>query len=547
MQVYAEGRAAAAAVQSPSEACGALARQPNRRSLESFEGRRFQVSENQDATRRAGLSADPWSPVALGALFFLLYLATLCRGIYWYDSAEFVTAAVTLGIPHPPGYPLYTLLAHAFTWLPIAPALAVNGMSAVGGGLSVALLHCVIRRLGASNGAAAIGAATLGASALFWSQALIAEAYTPGLAMMLGAWLLLVRAVEEDRTGFAVAAAGLAGLGLGVHLGIATCGLGFVILALGEGPALQRVKRGALAGGAALLGLAHFAYIPWRAAMEPALNFGAASNWKNFLWLVSGGNYKNWFIEDQAFGPRALHVGGLLYDQLLIAGVVLAAAGFVWLWRERRIHAVAMAAMMAGNLYWFFWYGVHDLEIFFLPTTVVLCAAVGLGAHALLLFAQRLSERAPSLPVRAMAAGLLCLWPVSLAAGNYRTVDMSDFDEAERFAAAAVEGLPDGAIIVDYTTPGEWKFDAVFGMYVQKVLGQRNDVEVLKAPQPAAVIKLLREGRSVFAYAASPPIHGFFGVMGSEPLLRIVGPSPGLAEHMGEAPARRTAPVARAH
>ena len=53
-----------------------------------------------------------WDSVTVGAL-----------------GAEFVTAGVTHGITHPPGYPLYTLLGHLFTWLPIEPATAVNLMS----------------------------------------------------------------------------------------------------------------------------------------------------------------------------------------------------------------------------------------------------------------------------------------------------------------------------------------------------------------------------------------------------------------------------------
>ncbi len=56
-----------------------------------------------DATytsQRDGLVA-----ITLGGAFFGLYLLTLCRTVFWYDSAEYVTAAVTLGIPHPPAIP----------------------------------------------------------------------------------------------------------------------------------------------------------------------------------------------------------------------------------------------------------------------------------------------------------------------------------------------------------------------------------------------------------------------------------------------------------
>ena len=43
-----------------------------------------------------------------------VYVLTLCPTVYVEDSAEFATAAAVFGVPHPPGYPLYTLLAGLF-------------------------------------------------------------------------------------------------------------------------------------------------------------------------------------------------------------------------------------------------------------------------------------------------------------------------------------------------------------------------------------------------------------------------------------------------
>ena len=61
-------------------------------------------------------------PAAVGLFAAILYGLTLCPTVYWYDSAEFAASAASLGVPHPPGYPLYTLIAHVFTWLPGEPA-----------------------------------------------------------------------------------------------------------------------------------------------------------------------------------------------------------------------------------------------------------------------------------------------------------------------------------------------------------------------------------------------------------------------------------------
>jgi len=73
---------------------------------------RYVAEVNTQTARDARTRPEwPWcAAVMLGAL--TLYLNTVCPTVYWYDSAEFASAAAVLGIPHPPGYPIYTLLGY---------------------------------------------------------------------------------------------------------------------------------------------------------------------------------------------------------------------------------------------------------------------------------------------------------------------------------------------------------------------------------------------------------------------------------------------------
>src|SRR5437660_11273359 len=50
----------------------------------------------------------------------LLYFLTAARDIVVGDTPELITAAVSLGVAHPPGYPLFTMLGHLFSLLPIS-------------------------------------------------------------------------------------------------------------------------------------------------------------------------------------------------------------------------------------------------------------------------------------------------------------------------------------------------------------------------------------------------------------------------------------------
>src|SRR4051794_30616936 len=76
--------------------------------------------------------------VALGAavVAFAVYWLTLARTVTWLhngaDSGDLVAAAFVAGIPHPPGYPLYTLIASLFARIPsMEPAQGVAIFSAL--------------------------------------------------------------------------------------------------------------------------------------------------------------------------------------------------------------------------------------------------------------------------------------------------------------------------------------------------------------------------------------------------------------------------------
>lgn len=477
--------------------------------------------------------------VALGLAYFGLYVLTLCRTVFWYDSAEYVTAAVTLGIPHPPGYPLYTILGHLFTLLPIDAAVAVNAMSATFAALAVALTYLVCRRLGVGRVCSGVGAAMLGGGKLFWANAVVAEVYCPALAMMALVLYLLLRSREEGRFGLTALAAFLAGLGLGIHLSIATVGLGLALLVWGFGTPVERpsdlgrlwarrglavrIRRSLQAGAMALLGSMVFLYLPLRAAQNPPLNFGNPSNLTRFLWVITGGTYKGWFATDLDLPRRGIAIVEAFNEQLSFAGSVLALMGIVWLGKRRPLECASLLLMALGNVAFFYRYQVHDLAVFFLPTTLVLCCLAAAGAQSVVGGVARLVTPKRAATMQSLVKVALAVFCISLALGNYRSVDMSDFSETDRFIAAVVSGLPEGAVILNYTTPPEWKLDAVFGMYVQKVLKQRPDVDVVIALDPNVAPAALESGRPVYAYAPVAQLARRFSLLPDGPLFRVLG------------------------
>src|SRR5437016_5672632 len=59
--------------------------------------------------------------IVLAIFAFLLYIFTAARDIVVGDSPELTMAASILGVAHPPGYPLFTMLGHLFSLLPLGP------------------------------------------------------------------------------------------------------------------------------------------------------------------------------------------------------------------------------------------------------------------------------------------------------------------------------------------------------------------------------------------------------------------------------------------
>ncbi|MBI2790015.1 MAG: DUF2723 domain-containing protein [Elusimicrobia bacterium] len=125
-------------------------------------------------------TSSPYGSVALVFLAaFGFFLSGASPSIAPRDSADMASAALTLGVAHPPGYPLYSVLGHlwltVFPWGNPAYRLAVLSCLAAAGAVFFLFLS-VRRRHGVWAGLT--GAAVLAFSAPLWKFALIQEKYS---------------------------------------------------------------------------------------------------------------------------------------------------------------------------------------------------------------------------------------------------------------------------------------------------------------------------------------------------------------------------------
>ncbi len=117
----------------------------------------------------------------LWALGFFLALLVLygrnhCRSFGAGDSAQHVLSALTWGVSRPPGYPLYVMLAHFFSRLPLRdPASLVNLLSGVLHAAASAIFFLILRRWRLNLAAALTATAALSLSPLYWYYSEVAE------------------------------------------------------------------------------------------------------------------------------------------------------------------------------------------------------------------------------------------------------------------------------------------------------------------------------------------------------------------------------------
>jgi hypothetical protein len=224
------------------------------------------------------------------ALVFLLYLLTLAPSTAMWDASEFITAAYTMGLPHPPGNPLFVLMGRVFTLLPIAPnaAMRVNILTALCSAISSGMWFLITERVLSywlpqrwQRWVGAAAATLIGATVFtVWSQSVVNEkVYTISLFFFaVVSWLTVLWCDDPDgprADRLLVLIAFLIGLGYTNHPAgfLVAPAVGVAVLAR----RWQTILRWKLVGGALAalcLGLTVFAFEPIRSAHFPAINEG---------------------------------------------------------------------------------------------------------------------------------------------------------------------------------------------------------------------------------------------------------------------------------
>ncbi|MFH1539503.1 MAG: DUF2723 domain-containing protein, partial [bacterium] len=390
-------------------------------------------------------------PAALFLAFFGLYLHTAAPDFLFDDNPEFIAAAHTLGITHPPGYSLFVLATKLFTYLaPGAEAFSANCASAFFGALAVVMAFHLAAALGCGLWTALAGAALFGVSRTFWLQSVQAEVYAPNAFFTaLCLWLAVGIRTRSDSRRLLLLVLALAA-GTVFHYSIILLVpviLIFLLLRRALSLNALTVAAGALAVLAVMTCLL---YLPLRSAARPDIYWGAPETWNGFVEHVRGVQTMRglhaipWFDKLRFVS----NYGRQLLDQFSPLLLPLALPGLFFLFSRRRTGFLLLGLyalnVLVFTLYLNYLYSeraVYVLSVFYIPSYLLFALCLALGAEHVSAFLSRHSFTPAPL------FGLVLLLALVSAVQNHGWTNRNDYGVARNYASNMLDTVERDGIL----------------------------------------------------------------------------------------------------
>jgi hypothetical protein len=464
----------------------------------------------------------------------LLYSWTLAPTVTLTDSGELIVVARGLGIAHPPGVPLWIILAHLASLVPFGNiAVRINFSSALFAALACAMLTLTVAELTITAlylatskrrkrvaqqsktaeesglarlllAAPALGAGLLMAfSRTLWSYATITEVYALNTLLILVISFLMLRwrrwiVADRMRIGTAInagevtsqitsydaylyAAALIFGLALGVHHVTVALTLPAIAVVVYRTQGVgyftsRRLVYATLISIGALVAV--YAYLPLAASRLPVINWGRPRSLQEIWWHITGRQYQVYFsFKPDIMGAQFAELCRMALREFgfpwLPLSLVLAFAGFVEAFKRDRTTFWFLLSIIIADLAYALSYEIaEDKDAYYLPTFISIAIAAGLGI-------QWMIQRAVSKPVPvgklsiAVATVVLLVCATTLAA-NWPFNNRRQYFIAHDYVENLLSVIAPNSLLLTL----DWQVVSPM-LFAQKIEQRRRDVKVV--------------------------------------------------------------------
>jgi hypothetical protein len=463
------------------------------------------------------LSRPIYGAIAVFLVSFVVYLLTLASGVGFIDAGELATVASTLGIAHPTGYPLFTLVGFLFSQLPIAETIIMrlNIMSALfsalGAGAVVFLGHEIhgnwlairskvkekakkkgvelesANTTGETKQHQAVAAGILGGlimafSETWWGNATSIEVYPLHVFLLPVVLTFFLRMLREGENPHAKRDAFLFALTLGLafsnHLTtilLAPACLYMFFARFGVNAAsFKRIVR---LIPAFALGLTPYLYLLLRSSSEPLMDWGNPENLGNFMKHVTGGQYKIWMFTGSNAGKQFGYFWNSLPSEFSWLHIILALVAIPVLAKvasRQRAHIFPFLLLLFFTcILYAINYDIHDIDSYFLLAYLAFGLIVSAFWGLFTRYENNFTKRLKSTAITTLwFAGLYALLQIVTI---YPAADESGNHMVDDYTHNMLTNLPPNAIVFS----SAWDFWVSGSFYWQHIEKLRPDVTVI--------------------------------------------------------------------
>ncbi|MBS3946121.1 MAG: DUF2723 domain-containing protein [Melioribacter sp.] len=443
-------------------------------------------------------------PIIISLFVLTIYFFTLAPSVIQIDSGELAAVQATLGIAHPTGYPLFTLVGYLFVKipLPVSTIYKANLLAAIWCGLgilffikSVTLLLANInskkveKKLKTksfqiiepeeSNNllikiAAITGSLFLAFSNTYWMQSTSVEVYSLQIFLFMLIIFSSLRAYfSKSNSLFDWTLLGIfTALGFTNHM-TTLLSLPFtaILFFRKEGLTKKSLLKIAVTFISSLpVLILLYAYLPLRASTNPEINWGNPFNAENFLRHITGKQYQVWlFSSFDAAKKQFGYFFNNLPSEFTVPGLLLALTGLGYIFKvNKRIAGLITVSFVVALLYSIN-YDIVDIDSYFLFNFILTGILISMGVFFILKELKlrfKLNERV------LVIFSFIGFIPLIT---NYSSIDQSDRYIFEDYTKNILSSVEKNSIIFSY----QWDYFISASYYYQFVENFRKDVVVV--------------------------------------------------------------------
>lgn len=420
-----------------------------------------------------------------------IYTSLQTTSIYGGDAGDLVTAAFLKGVPHPPGYPLYTAIGHFLTKIiPGTAAYSVSFLSTIPSIFTVLLIYLISKRLTKNSPVSVISSLTLAFSYLFWLYSETPEVFSLHIFFIALIIYILIVIYQKPSAKLLYLLSLAVGLSLSHHHTIVflfpSIIYWFFLIRKKIKPIIVPRKI-IIMGIFFLVGLLPYSYLPIAASANPPLNWDDPVNLTNFIRLVTRADYGSFTAGGYVLNTPFARIYQFkayfrfLVTEFTLVGFLIAIVGCIYQFIKRRLYwkLLFTSFIMLGPFFLFYAafplavdFGLATYERFLLPSYLFIAIWMGEGVLALSLAFNKIFNRflgkTSVLPIAILTQMVFLIFPISFFIAHYPKIKSLKNDRtAENTGYDILNTVPQNSIII---LAGDTSlFNTQYEYYTQKV------------------------------------------------------------------------------